>query len=66
MQIKFEYIVTNLFQNFERNLTDWFQIFTFSLKPLLANLKPNFITNLKLMIGLMFFMPRFVLSLTFL
>ena len=58
-----EGIVTNLFQNFERTITDWFYFLTFPFKPLFANVKPNFITNLELLIYTMLDVPLFVLSL---
>jgi hypothetical protein len=57
-------IVTNLVNNLKRTISNWFEFFTFSFKPLLTNLKPNFISNLETMINMMLFMSRLVLGLT--
>jgi hypothetical protein len=59
-----EDIVTNLVKNLERTISNWFQFFTFSFKPLLTNVKPNFITNLETVINTMLVMSRLVLGLT--
>jgi hypothetical protein len=65
-QIHTEGIVTNLFKNPERSISNWFQFFTFSFKPLLSNVKPNFISNLETMINTMLVMSCLVLGLTLL
>src|SRR3984957_13968482 len=57
-------IVTNLVDNLERTISNWFQLFTFSFKSLLADVKPNFISNLETVINTMLFMSRLVLGLT--
>ena len=57
-------IVTNLVDNLERTISNWFEFFTFSFKPLLANVKPKFISNLETVINTMLVMSRLVLGLT--
>jgi hypothetical protein len=59
-----ESIVTNLVNNLERTISNWFQFFTFSFKPLLTNVKTNLITNLETVINTMLFMSCLVLGLT--
>jgi hypothetical protein len=59
-----ESIVTNLVNNIERTISNWFQFFTFSFKPLLTNVKKNFITNLETVINTMLVMSCLVLGLT--
>src|ERR1700722_20196041 len=59
-----EGIVTNLVNNLKRTISNWFQFFTFSFKPLLTNVKPNFISNFETVINTMLVMSRFVLGLT--
>ena len=61
-----EVIVTNLFQNLERSISNWFQFFTFSFKPLFANINPKFISNLETVINMMLFMSCLVLILALL
>jgi hypothetical protein len=63
-QIQTEGIVTNLVKNLERTISNWFQFFTFSFKPLLTNVKPNFISNLETMINMMIVMSCLVVGLT--
>jgi hypothetical protein len=57
-------ITTNLVDNFEGTISNRFQLFTFSFKPLLSDVKPHFITNFETVINTMLVMSRFVLSLT--
>ena len=63
-QIQTEGIVTNLFKNLERSISNWFQFFTFSFKPLFTNVKSNFISNLETVINTMLVMSCLVLGLT--
>jgi hypothetical protein len=62
-QIQTEGIVTNLFKNLERSISNWFQFFTLSFKPLFANVKPNFVSNLETVINTMLVMYFLVLVL---
>jgi hypothetical protein len=62
-EIQMEGIVTNLFKNLERSISNSFKFFTFSFKPLFANANPNFISNLETVINMMFVMPCLVLGL---
>jgi hypothetical protein len=62
-QIQTEGIVTNLFKNLERSISNWFQVFAFSFKPLFANVKPNFIFNLEVLINMMLSMSCLVFGL---
>jgi hypothetical protein len=62
-QIQMEGIVTNLFKILERSISNWFQFFTFSFKPLFANVKANFISNLEIVINTMLVMFCLVLGL---
>src|ERR1700722_7235867 len=59
-----EGIVTNLVKNLERTISNWFQFFTFSFKPLLTNVKPNLISNLETVINTMLVMSCLVLGST--
>jgi hypothetical protein len=58
-----EGIITNLFKNLERSISNWFQLFTFSFKPLFANVNLNFISNLETVINTMLVMSCLVLGL---
>ena len=64
-QIQTVGIVTNLFKNLERSISNWFQFFTFSFKPLFANVKPKFISNLEIVINMMLVMSFLLLGLSF-
>jgi hypothetical protein len=57
-------IFTNLVDNLERTISNRFQFFTFSFKPLLTDVKPKFISNLETMINTMLVMSRLVPGLT--
>jgi hypothetical protein len=63
-KLQTEGIVTNLFKNLLRSISNLFQFFTFSFKPLLYNVKTNFISNLETVINTMIFMSCLLLVLT--
>jgi hypothetical protein len=63
-QIQMEGIVTNFFKNLKRSISNWFQLFTFSFKPLFANVRLKFIPNLETMINTMLVMSCLILGLT--
>ena len=59
-------IVSNLLQDDEWTIPYWSQLLPFSLHPVLADMEPHCVTNLKLMVNSVFVMSSVVPGLTFL